>query len=363
MMANPAYSFENNYRTDFYDFLDKRLNQMEEDNELESLNDITKMIFNNRADIMGHLALSFIEKKFGHLINQEYCPCPHCNKLIKAMPRKARREIETMVGPTILERPYFYCKPCKYGFFPLDEALGLSARKKQHDIQETEAFLAAETPYETACETFERCTGLDMSNHHMHEVVREIGQKIDILDVCPSKEEIYQQINILGEDKFRRPILMLAIDGAHAPTRPEPSPRKGKRGDGEWKEVKGFRFYLINGARIIHLISWHQIQEHQELAADLSRLKDAGLIPEDRVRLCVIGDGAPWIWNRINELFPNAKMVLDYYHCSEYVHDLAKTQYGKNSQEAREWAESILTRLFCNEIEEIFFEMKKLKHS
>ncbi len=149
MVAIPAYSFENNYRTDFYDFLDKRLNQMEEDNELESLNDITKMIFNNRADIMGRLALSFIEKKFGHLLNQEYCQCPHCDKMIKAMPRKARRELETMVGPIILERPYFYCKPCKYGFFPLDEALGLSARKKQHDIQETEAFLAAESTFES----------------------------------------------------------------------------------------------------------------------------------------------------------------------------------------------------------------------
>lgn len=106
----------------------------------------------------------------------------------------------------------------------------------------------------------------------MHEVVGEIGRKIDILDVCPSKEEIDQQINILSEDKFRRPVLMLAVDGVHAPARPEPSPRKGERGKGEWKEVKGFRLYLINGPRIIHLISWHQLKEHHELAADLSRI-------------------------------------------------------------------------------------------
>ena len=48
-----------------------------------------------------------------------------------------------MIGSIELERPYFYCKDCKYGFYPLDEALGLSARKKQHDIQATEAFIAA----------------------------------------------------------------------------------------------------------------------------------------------------------------------------------------------------------------------------
>ena len=31
------------------------------------------------------------------------------------------------------------------------------------------------------------------------------------------------------------------------------------------------------------------------------------MIPEDKVRICVIGDGAPWIWNRVKELYPNAK--------------------------------------------------------
>ena len=33
-------------------------------------------------------------------------------------------------------------------------------------------------------------------------------------------------------------LMMLAIDGAHAPTRPEPSPREGKRGKGKYKEAK-----------------------------------------------------------------------------------------------------------------------------
>ncbi len=45
MVTNLAYSFENDYRTDFFEFMDKRLNQMEEDTELGSINNITKMIF------------------------------------------------------------------------------------------------------------------------------------------------------------------------------------------------------------------------------------------------------------------------------------------------------------------------------
>ena len=38
---------------------------------------------------------------------------------------------------------------------------------------------------------------------------------------------------------------------------------------------------------------------------------------------------------RIQEIYPDAKKVLDYYHCSKYLHDLANAQYGKSSQKAR----------------------------
>jgi hypothetical protein len=241
--------------------------------------------------------------------------------------------------------------------------LGLSKRKIQPDVQELEAWLAAETTYETASETLQRCTGIQASNHHIHDVTNEIAQDLQILDVCPGKEGIQRQIDTISEGKFRRPILMIGLDGAHAPTRPEPSPRNEPRGKGEWKEVKGFRMYLLGSERIIHLISWHQIKNDKELAADLLRIKQAALIPEKKVRICVIGDGAPWIWNRMKELFPDAKQVLDYYHCSEYLYDTAHAQYGKNSQTAQEWVEATLTRLFSNNIEQVIVGIKRMKPS
>jgi hypothetical protein len=29
-----------------------------------------------------------------------------------------------MVGPVQIERPYFYCRTCREGVYPLDDALG-----------------------------------------------------------------------------------------------------------------------------------------------------------------------------------------------------------------------------------------------
>ena len=317
MSAALDYERNNNWRSEFFDFLNDRLDAIEKDLSMDKLEDITGAIFRNKSEILGQLALGFIKGKFAHLLDQEFFECPHCGKLLKSRKDKAKREIETLIGKFALYRPYFYCKRCKQGYYPLDDALALSDSAKQYDIQELGAWLTSELPFETASEAYERCTGEISSDHHMHDITNRIGQETDLLDVCPIKEEIERKIEELSRGKFRRPVMMLGIDGAHTPTRPEPSPRKGKRGKGEWKEAKGFRLYLIDGERIEHLISWHQVQDDKELAEALLTIKNAGLIPEDKVRLCVIGDGAPWIWNRIREIFPTAKEILDYYHCSE----------------------------------------------
>lgn len=350
-----------NWKSTFLSFVSNRLDQIEKDNSMESITDISKSLFLNRSEIMGQAALAIIEKKYGYLLEQQYCQCPKCHQKTRAKSEKVKRDIDTLVGPVTLYRPYFYCRSCGFGFYPLDEALGLSNRKIQSDIQELEAWLAAEMPYETSIEALERCAGIKLSNHHAHNVVNEIADDIHLLDICPSKEEIQDKIDVLSKGKFRRPVLMIGIDGAHAPTRPEPSPRKGKRGKGEWKEVKGFRIYLLDNKEMVHLISWHQIKSDKELAKDLLEIKQAELIPEDKVRICFIGDGAPWIWNRAKEIYPDAKKVLDYYHCSEYLHDLANAQYGKNSQKAREWVEAMLTRLFLNKADGIIAGIKQMK--
>ena len=83
---------------------------------------------------------------------------------------------------------------------------------------------------------------------------------------------------------------MLGIDGAYVPTRPdsarEPQERprrtraKRARWRGQWRDAKGFRFYLLDGARIVHLLSWHQVQTEGQLGEALRQVKNAGVIPE-----------------------------------------------------------------------------------
>jgi hypothetical protein len=121
-----------------------------------------------------------------------------------------------------------------------------------------------------------------------------------------------------------------------------------------------YLFYLLDGERIVHVLSWHQVQNEQELGEALQQVKDAGLIPEEAVRLCVVCDGAEWIWKHVQALFPHACQVLDYYHCSEYLHKVAKVQYGQTLQ-ALEWVEATLTRLYMGKVGTVLGGLRRMQ--
>lgn len=322
--------------------------------------EITKSIFENKSEISGTIALEITRKKHRHLFEQVYIDRPECSHRLKTRGDKSRK-VETAIGSFELLRPYFYCSDCHYGFYPVDRALGLSTDIRQFDVQDIEAWLAGELPFDTAEEAYKRCTGNMAGKHHIHKVTRDIAGKLNVLDACPSRDELLLRLQNIAADKFGRPVLMLALDGAHVPLRPEPSPRSGKRGKGNWKESKGFRFYFVDSERIIHLISWHQVQSDKELVNALQAIKDADFFPEERVRLCVTGDGAPRIRNRVKELYPDAKEILDYYHCAEHLHELSHAQYGKGSVKAREWVEATLVRLFHNQVKAVMNGLMRMK--
>jgi hypothetical protein len=60
------------------------------------------------------------------------------------------------------------------------------------------------------------------------------------------------------------------------------------------------------------VLSWHQGHNEEQLGEALKHVKEAGVIPEDQVRLCVVCDGAEWIWQHVQALVPQARQVLDY---------------------------------------------------
>jgi hypothetical protein len=316
-----------------------------------TLEHLTRAVWELRQELTSSVTEALLEQRWRAEQEQTTALCPRCGRAVAGR-GVVSRTLETLVGEVELARPYFYCVPCGQGFAPLDTALGVAPGRKQFDVQQAVARLTAEVPYETACELVTELTGVKVSAQTAHTLTNEVAAGVGVLEVAPTREEIAAKVAAVAAGKHRRPIMVLAIDGAHVPTRPEQASvsrpgRKKQRANrahwqGEWREAKGFRFYVVNGERIVHVLSWHQIGEDEELFGALGQVKEAGLIPEEQVRLCVVADGAQWIWTRVQALFPTAREILDYYHCSQHVHTVAHAQYGEHPEQALEWVEGTM---------------------
>ena len=319
---------------------------------------VTEIVWTLRQALTGGLTETMVTHAYRGEHTRKQVNCAQCDRLLPAR-GPVRRTVETMVGPVELERPYFYCTGCRLGVYPLADALGLAAGRKQLDVQQAAAKLVIEVPYEEAQTLFSDLTGVGLGSERMHTLTNHMAEGLTVLDVAPSRDEIERRIAAVAAGRHRRPVLVLGIDGAYVPTRPDSArgrrPGQGRqrakraRWHGQWRDAKGFRFYLMDGDRIVHLLSWHQVQNEEQLGEALQQVKKVGLIPEDQVRLCVVADGAPWIWKHVKALFPQARQVLDYYHCADYIHKVAKAQYG-HSLHALEWAEATMTRLYLSKM-------------
>jgi hypothetical protein len=129
------------------------------------------------------------------------------------------RMVETMVGPVELERPYFYRRACRAGLYSLDDALGLVAGCKQLNMHKAAVNLVTEVPYDTAQSLFHDLMGVPFGSERMPTVAKQVAEGLTVLDVAPSREEIERRIASASIGRFRRPVIVLGIDGAYVPTR------------------------------------------------------------------------------------------------------------------------------------------------
>ena len=287
------------------------------------------------------------------------------------------RTLSTILGPVSYEREAFYNKEKNKLSFPADDRLDITAGQLQPDMLTRVVKLGIETPFHIATELSESLMGVKISEGSIHNAVMTAGQHAVYEKVVPSTEEINRKLDELKESNKEKAIhIVVGIDGAMEPLRPQEALRKGKRGDCFRKECKGFRaFVVIEGkAKIEPLASWQQISNDDELGKHLSLFTKSILErPEPGV---VTGDGAKWIWNQVEHAFKSRKKknsgknsqktyreVLDWYHAIEHFSGFADVQYSGNKEQKKEWLDHVKFLLLADQISEIIKEIENLSYS
>lgn len=58
-------------------------------------------------------------------------------------------------------------------------------------------------------------------------------------------------------------------------------------------------------------------------------------------QVVIIGDGAKWIWNMCEELFPDAVCILDLFHMKENIFEYARALYPNQEKNYTRWAKTV----------------------
>ncbi len=137
--------------------------------------------------------------------------------------------------------------------------------------------------------------------------------------------------------------------------------------DGSWQEVKcGVIYELTQRVEVSEgrgeLLKRQRCVVRGDVTAFRARLWTlwlrAGLRQRDRI--IVIGDGAQWIDQTAQMLFPEAVRMLDYYHASERIWAVANARWGESSAAGRRWALARLSQLRDGEVGAVIGSIKRL---
>lgn len=279
--------------------------------------------------------------------------CPNCNSNC-AHNKFVEKKLETTFGLIKIKAPYLFCNKCKAFIDPYATILNLKNGKYQYDIQKVAAKIASSVPFAEAADILKDTHGLNISQDTLHELTNDLGDEVGLEEIVPDPDTVHEIIDRIAKGKKRRPVLVFTADGAMAPIRTE----KGLPQC--WKENKGVRAYLVDDDHIVHLLSWHQICDKEQFINYLQSIKKLNLFPEDKVRICCLGDGARWIWEGLGAVFPQARQILDYYHCAEHLAAFVKVRF-KDSATGKKWLKDTKARLFSNDIKFVLAGLKRMK--
>jgi hypothetical protein len=75
----------------------------------------------------------------------------------------------------------------------------------------------------------------------------------------------------------------------------------------------------------------------------------------------IISDGATWIRNMVEEIFPDAQQILDFFHLCENVNTYAKHLFAMDESKYKPWAKDICDRLKDSQFQIVLRELEPLK--
>jgi hypothetical protein len=250
------------------------------------------------------------------------------------------------------------------GFHPALEALGISHRATPALRCEVARQTVRGSSFEEAREALAE-RGIALDKKSVRAIARELGARA--LQQREARLDAAREGHVFSDELAGKRIVV-SVDGGRVRLRE--GGRRGRRGKRKhrryrtpWREPKLFAIYVIDnkGKKVsdVPMVYDGTLGDadatFEILCAEL-QLRGAAQAAE----IILVGDGAPWIWNRANDLaralgleVRKIVQVADFYHAVEHLSAIAELCKGWSEARRKKWVRRMRRLLKAGRVAEV----------
>ena len=217
----------------------------------------------------------------------------------------------------------------RFGKIELDKLHLLAQSPTQMNIssfaQETMCYMGQHLVFKEAEEVINTLTGADVNAKQVERLCHHYGQSLQDDLLYDIEVNGYQEV--LPQESEKRHYV--SVDGSMYFTRED-----------NWKEVKLGRVYREED--IVEISQGRCELQSSTYVAHLGNSKD--FLPKMEYHIeniknkVFIADGARWIWNWVEDTYPDCEQIVDFFHAKEHLCEFAK-EYFKDKTYRDKWIE------------------------
>lgn len=263
--------------------------------------------------------------------------CESCGELMRHRGLKGVT-VETLHGRIRFRRPRRRCERCQREVYLHDAYLRFGDHGVSWNLAKWIVRRAADSTYSTVAEHLQEDYGITLSKHTLEQIAHDAGR-----NVLPREDAQRRELFALPPEQLPSQLPEGSCGVDHVTVYADATKLFS---NGEWRDIRVGRVMAFDEqderltqttfARFLSVEEFGQrlFLEARRAGYGQARLK------------AFLADGAHWIWDLADLLFPDAIPILDWYHLSEKVHDCAKAVHGEGSEEAKTWAKERLDELW-----------------
>lgn len=267
------------------------------------------------------------------------------------------KKLLTVLGEVTVKRAYYHDKEGHSGFCPKDTSLDIVATSYSPGVRRLISKVGAMRPFGLGHQDLQELAGILVNAKEVERVSQMVGDQVEVFHSAQAEAALSDKVIPIKA----APRLYVSMDGTGVPVvKRETADRRGKDGgQAKTREAKLGCIFTQTGLdkegrpmRDEQSTSYIGAIETADVFATrlYNEAKRRGI---DRAgEVCVIGDGALWIWNIADEQFHGACQIVDLYHAREHYWTVAKACF-KSKDEQNKWAEDRRLELSGSNVEDV----------